>query len=190
MCILNLKRRRTRWSAYTIALCVLLVLAYYCFCDLYSETYWVCEHTGSTKTVVTWFGAFTTTSCSKTRLDEFIETRYPGRLTHNWVYVSSFRSSLCSGGYGDSSQPAATLPVLFLYDVFWEDLSDANRKKLYDILVYASGNMNREAKRQLYNDLSNRYGAEFVKFVETYPLRSDNPVQHPSAKGAMGSGRR
>jgi len=107
---------------------------------------------------------------SKSLLEEFVETRHPDALTHKWVYVSSSDFSLLSGCRADSFEPIGMLDENILCGADWSDLSDANRKKLYEILRYASTNLTKTEKRGLYSALTNKVGRQFVDFIERYQV--------------------
>lgn len=164
------RERHTRRGCWVLLAVSVSILVYCCIFPVYSRVFSVCEHTGSERVVVTWFGVFQTTACSRTLLEEFIETKYPGTLTHKWVYVSSVHYKFVSGYRGDSFEPVALLAGAMSHDDNLTSLSDVNKRKLYDLLVYASANLSNDAKRKLYSDLLNKQRGQLVDSLETYQI--------------------
>ncbi len=119
-------------------------------------------------------GIILSTSYEKSQLEEFIETKYPDALGHKWIYLGTEYQYFLSGARGCSMQPVGVLPTAMSSGMLC-DLSDANKKKLYEILVYASANLAQAEKSKRYSTLLDEPPSQVRDFIERFQVPPAKP---------------
>ena len=149
-----------------VALLGLAVLALVCLAAMIDRVTRVCEFTGSTRYDLTLFGRIVTTTYAESPLEEFVATKHPKILKHNWVYLGTEYNCFLFGGTGRAcnTQSAGVLPSAITY--LCRELSDERKVKLYEVLVYASTNLERSDKHKLYDRLLGDSGEDLGKMIE------------------------
>jgi hypothetical protein len=162
---------RVRYYTYAgVGALILTALVYCSFVDVYYERYEVCECTLSARRQVTWFGVVRL-PCSyyKSGLERYIEIAYPQDISHKWVLVTYWRMSLLSGAHGCTNEPVGQFGAGSLDgDAF----AEVNQRKVYAILVYASKELSRSQKKELYTSLANKVGIDLFHYVESFEIPS------------------
>lgn len=153
-----------------VALLGLPVLALVCLVAMIDRITRICEFTGSTRVDLTLFGRSLTTSYAKSPLEEFVATKHPEILKHNWDYLGTEYNCFLFGGTGRAcnTQSGGVLPSAITY--LCRELSDERKVKLYEVLVYASTNLERSEKNKLYDRLLGDSGEDLGKMIEEYVI--------------------
>ena len=100
----------------------------------------MCENTGSEYGYTVWLVVGRTKEWKRTsQLEEFIRQRHPRELTNRWVsYAGTGRNVFGQGVLYGHGRPALVHLKTGALDEYTADLSDGEKKKLYDFLRSAT----------------------------------------------------
>ena len=123
------------------------------------ESTYVCERTGSTRHRVTWLWLVERDAFSPSSLETFIQSRAPAILDHKWRWTDATQKNLLgqTGIIEDGFTPASWLSG-YVRGIFFADLSDGVKMKVYELLKYASEHLSDDEKADVYGKLLDSVG--------------------------------
>ncbi len=128
-------------------------------CPAYTKRGDYCTYTGSIRSWTEWpFGIKTEQEYKKSKLEQFIELKYPGDLKHHWVYVSGTGFDI----FGRAMIFACGRPGPLYYahshlGTWCELTTDQEKKDLYDVLVRGDKDATQHAIDGMWKRIEDRY---------------------------------
>jgi len=120
-----------------------------------TDSYYVCEVSGSTKTCSRWFCLIDVNSVKASPLEEFVQRTHPQLLRHRWIWMCETDKNVfgmrLSTGHG--SKPTYGLVSIVGGGAFAR-LPERDKWRVYCALASCSTRLPDDRKREMYDGLS------------------------------------